>query len=235
MNGAPAKPISGVVGPQRRADRADRLDRRSRAAAASASRRTRSTSAGRADRVVDDRPFALGEFEVEAQRLEDQQDVGEEDRGVDAQPLGGGDGDLGGQVGVLAELEERDLRPDLAVFGHVPARLPHQPDRRDVGRLAAAGLEEGTVAARVGQVGLGIVGVGWRHGSLRGRGVGTVAAAGSPQDVQLGMGASQPSHPSAADLGADQRELAELAEPLQVRQAAIADAGRAHGRLSRRG
>ena len=91
----------------------------------------RSTSAGGADRVVDDRAFALGEFELEAQGLEDQQDVGEEDRGVDPQAFGGGDGDLGGQLGALAELQERDAGADVPVFGHVPAGLPHQPDGGD--------------------------------------------------------------------------------------------------------
>ena len=50
---------------------------------------------------MDHRAFPLGELQVEAYRLEDQEDVGEEDRRVDAQSLGGGDGDLGRQRGVV--------------------------------------------------------------------------------------------------------------------------------------
>ena len=57
---------------------------------------------------MDDRPFTLGELEIEAQRLEDQEDVGEQDRGIDAQPLGRGDGHLRRQLGPLAQLQERD-------------------------------------------------------------------------------------------------------------------------------
>ena len=110
MNGAPAKPIRGVDG--RRAERIERTASNHvvRAARRRAVGRTRSTSAAVADRVVDDRPFPLGELQVEAQRLEDQEDVGEQDRRVDPQPLGGRDGDLGRQLGVLAEFQERDLR-----------------------------------------------------------------------------------------------------------------------------
>ena len=101
MKGAPAKPIKRSGRVQGRPDRADGLGRRSRAGSGSSSGRTRSTSAAVADRVVDDRTFTLGEFEVESQRLQDQQDVGEEDRRVDSQDLGGGDRDLGGQLGRL--------------------------------------------------------------------------------------------------------------------------------------
>ena len=68
----------------------------------------RSTSAGGADRVVDDRAFPLGELELKPEWLEDQQDIGEEDRGVDPEALGRGDGDLGGQLGALAEFQEGD-------------------------------------------------------------------------------------------------------------------------------
>ena len=82
------------------------------------------------------------------------------------------DGDLGRQRGVLAEFQERDLRPDLAVLGHVPARLPHQPDRRDVGRLAAAGLEEPALAER-------------RRRRMPGLGSGTELAIGSETRPRL--------------------------------------------------
>ena len=44
--------------------------------------------------------------------------------------------------GRLHSSRNETLRADRPVLGHVAAGLPHQPDRRDVGRLAAAGLEE---------------------------------------------------------------------------------------------
>jgi hypothetical protein len=44
--------------------------------------------------------FAGDELEVEAHGGEGQQEVGEDDGGVDAEALGGGDGDFGGDVGV---------------------------------------------------------------------------------------------------------------------------------------
>src|SRR5262249_32836027 len=91
-----------------------------------------------ADRVVDDGAFTLGEFELEAQGFEDQEDVGKENGGVDPQAFGGGDGDLGGELGTLAELQERDAGAQLPIFRHVAAGLPHQPDGGDVRRLAAA-------------------------------------------------------------------------------------------------
>ena len=91
---------------------------------------------------MDDRPFPLGELEIQPQGLEDQEDVGEQNRGIDAQPLGRGDRHLGRQLGPFAQLEERDLRANGPVFGHVAAGLPHQPDRRDFRRLAPAGFEK---------------------------------------------------------------------------------------------
>ena len=87
---------------------------------------------------MNDGPFALGELELQPQWLEDQEDVGEQDRGIDAQPFGRGDRHLGRQLGPFAQFQERDLRADGPVFGHVTAGLPHQPDRRDL-RPARAG------------------------------------------------------------------------------------------------
>ncbi len=65
--------------------------------------------AGFANRVVNDRTFALGELEVKAQRLEDQQNVGEQDCGIDLEHLGRCHGDLGGKIGALAKFQKRDL------------------------------------------------------------------------------------------------------------------------------
>ena len=65
---------------------------------------------GGANRVVNHRSFALGEFQVEPQRLENQQNVREQNRGVDIEDLGRFDRHLRGQRGVFTEIEERHLR-----------------------------------------------------------------------------------------------------------------------------
>lgn len=98
-----------------------------------------------ADGVVDDGSIAPGEFEVQPERLEDEQDIGEEDGGVDAELFGGGDGDLGGEFGGLAELEEPDPRAQGSIFKHITTCLAHEPDGRDGRGLAPAGAEEGAV------------------------------------------------------------------------------------------
>ncbi len=59
-----------------------------------------------ADGVVDYGAFAVDELEVEAHGGEGEQEVGEDDGGVDTEALGGGDGDLGGYAGGAADVEE---------------------------------------------------------------------------------------------------------------------------------
>jgi hypothetical protein len=88
------------------------------------------------------RSVAAAELDAGAERLEHQQDIGEDDRRVDPQPLDGGDGHLGRGLRVVAELEEAEALAYGAVLGHVTARLPHEPDRRERCRLAPAGLQE---------------------------------------------------------------------------------------------
>jgi hypothetical protein len=97
-----------------------------------------------AHRRVNHRPLTLRELERRAHRLERQQDVREEDRRVhpEAQRL---QRHLDGELGLLANLEQRVLLPEGAVLGHVAAGLAHEPDGRKRGRLAPAGAEEGVV------------------------------------------------------------------------------------------
>ncbi len=94
---------------------------------------------------MDHRAVALRELEPDAERLEDEQDVGEEDRGVDAEPLDRLERDLGGRLGSCAELEEAEALAHRAVLGHVAAGLAHEPDRRVRRRLAASGAEQGRI------------------------------------------------------------------------------------------
>ena len=56
------------------------------------------------------------EREAEAQRLERQQDIGEQDGGVDAEAIDRLQGDLGGQLRLVTELQQRVLLPQRAIF-----------------------------------------------------------------------------------------------------------------------
>jgi len=76
---------------------------------------------------VDHGALALLELEPDAERLDDQQDVGEEDRRVDGETLDGLQRDLGRGVRRLAELEEAVPRAHRAVLGQVAAGLAHEP------------------------------------------------------------------------------------------------------------
>jgi len=78
---------------------------------------------GGADGAVDDGAFAGLEFEVEAHGLEGQQQIGKDDGGVDAKLFSGGDGDLRGQLGLLADFNQCVMLADLAILLHVAAGL----------------------------------------------------------------------------------------------------------------
>ena len=115
-----------------------------------------------ANGVVDDRPLAGGELQIEPHRFEQGQQVAEDDGGVHAEPLHGGDHHLGRETGRLAELEEPDILADGPVFRQVAARLPHQPDRRPLDRLAPAGPHEERLAEAVAS---GRLNTGLLHGA----------------------------------------------------------------------
>ena len=73
--------------------------------------------------------------------------------------------------GRLQSSRNETARPDGPVLGHVSAGLPHQPDRRDVGRFSPARFEEGGIPESVGDPGRRGVGpfisVGVFRGALR--------------------------------------------------------------------
>ena len=127
MNGAPAKPISGVG-----AELGDQL-----AAPPSAGTSSRSGSSGGSastsatDRIGcgDDRPDAGLDLDVDPGHDQRQHDVGEEDRGVHPVPADRLQGDLGDQVRVLAGLEHRRPGAQRPVLRQRPAGLAHEPDR----------------------------------------------------------------------------------------------------------
>ena len=92
--------------------------------------------------TVDHRPLALGELEPHAERLDDQQDIGEEDRRVDAEPLDRLQRDLGRRLRRLGELEERVTRAQRAVLRQVASGLAHEPHRGEGRRPAARGEQQ---------------------------------------------------------------------------------------------
>jgi len=98
--------------------------------------------AGCPQRVADRRAFAGGVLKLQAHRAEDRQQVGEQDRRVDTQCRLGTESHLRGEIGSSAQFEKRDLAADLHVLGQISTRLPHQPDRSRIDRLAADRLHE---------------------------------------------------------------------------------------------
>ena len=81
-------------------------------------------------------------FEGKAHGFGGDQDVREDDDGIDAEAAERLDGDLERQVGGLADLEEGVLGADFAVFGKIAAGLAHHPDGEARNGFAAASAEE---------------------------------------------------------------------------------------------
>ncbi len=97
---------------------------------------------GGANRMMDHRPLAGLELEGQAHGLKRQQQIGKDDGRVHAQLFGGGDGDLGGDLGLLADLHQRVVLAHVAVFLHVAACLAQKPDRGAVDGSAQAGANK---------------------------------------------------------------------------------------------
>ena len=95
-----------------------------------------------AHRVMDDRAFASEEFKGQPHAFEGQQQVGEDDGGIDVELLGGGNGDFGGELGLLADFEQGVVLAYGLILGHIAACLAQEPDRRTVDRAAQAGANE---------------------------------------------------------------------------------------------
>ena len=100
MNGAPAKPISGTR-PASAACTSRTVSKTNGTASSTATGCSRATSSALADRALDVRPLAAGELEADAERLEHEQDVREEDRRVHAEALHRLERHLGRGVGSL--------------------------------------------------------------------------------------------------------------------------------------
>ena len=126
MNGAPAKPISGVLPSSRHGQPdglADRLQR------FPGQLRQRGDVGGGADRLVQHRADAGDDVHADARQLERDDDVGEEDGGVDVVPADRLQGDLGGQLGTQAGVQHGDALAHLQVLRQRAAGLAHEPHR----------------------------------------------------------------------------------------------------------
>ena len=93
---------------------------------------------------VEPRAFAHLETHRTPERVGNHQNVGEDDRGIEAEAPDRLQRDLGGEIRVEAEIEETaGLGADLAIFGQIAASLPHHPDRRDFAFLPPEHVEKG--------------------------------------------------------------------------------------------
>ena len=100
-------------------------------------RRQRTDLVGCVERI-EPRAFADFETYIAAERVGNDQDVGEDDRGVEVEAADRLQSDFGGEVRREAKIEKAaGLGADFAVFRQIAAGLPHHPDRRD--GLPAAG------------------------------------------------------------------------------------------------
>ncbi|SIJ27207.1 Uncharacterised protein [Mycobacteroides abscessus subsp. abscessus] len=89
-----------------------------------------------ADRCGEHRSAAGDDLDLDAGRLEGDDDVGEEDRGVDSVTTHGLEGDLGDEFGVPAGVEHRGALAQSAVLGQGATGLPHEPDGGVIDRLS---------------------------------------------------------------------------------------------------
>ena len=103
---------------------------------------------GSADRLLDHGAFAGGEMKGQAHDFERKQEVGEDDGGVDLKKFSGGDGDFGGERGLLADFEQGMLLANGAVLGHVASGLAHEPDGSALDGLRLAGANEDGIGRR---------------------------------------------------------------------------------------
>jgi hypothetical protein len=98
------------------------------------------------------RAFADLEADTAAERIRYDQNVGEDDRRIEAETADRLQRDFGGELRREAEVEEAaGLGAKLAIFRQVTARLPHHPDRRHRLALTCEHVEKGLVGRGLGQ------------------------------------------------------------------------------------
>ena len=94
------------------------------------------------DRVLDHRAHAFDELDVEAHGQHRRHDVREENGGIDAVTLHRLERHLRAELRRSGQLEEAVTLSQRPVLGKRTPRLAHEPHRRALDRLAAAGADE---------------------------------------------------------------------------------------------
>ena len=163
VNGAPAKPMSGVAhrSPTRPSARSREFG--DRALHGLGDRGGCLVEVCRVDRgqfgdgsgigicLREDGPATRLDLDVDADELQRHDDVAEEDARVDPVPTHRLQRDLARHRRVETRVEHARADPQLAVLGQRPARLPHEPHRRRVGALTAVGADETGVGSEAGR------------------------------------------------------------------------------------
>ena len=104
---------------------------------------------------MDDRTLAGHELKGQPHAFEWQKQVSEDDRCINIELLRGGDGDLGGELGLLADFEQGVMLANRLVLRHITARLAQEPYRGAIDGATQAGAHE---TAAGGERGVGIEG-----------------------------------------------------------------------------
>ena len=97
---------------------------------------------GGADGMMHDGAFSGLKFEVEAHGLKRQQQVGEDDRRIDTEFLGGRNGDFCGEFRLLADFDKGVMLANISVLLHVAAGLAQEPYRCAIDGAAQAGADK---------------------------------------------------------------------------------------------
>ena len=97
-------------------------------------------------RPLEFRPLAFGKVQPQPHRVGNGENVGKQDRSIQIEACQRLQCDFAGHFRMLGHAQETaGARARGAVFGQIAARLPHQPDRRAVHRLAAQGAQQAIV------------------------------------------------------------------------------------------
>ena len=145
MNGPAAEADDGLIGPQRRANEPHRLEHRRERLLGIGHAQALDVGHG-ADRLVDHRPDALDEPDVDPHPEHRGHDVREHHGRVDVVAAHRLQGHLRAQLGRMGDIEECVLLADGAIFRKRPARLAHEPHRGPLDFLAPRGAHEKRLA-----------------------------------------------------------------------------------------
>ena len=141
MNGPPQKPITACSGASSSRTRRTASSTNGTASSGSGTP-SRSTSASVSIGRSMTGPDVLDQLDVDAHPEDGQHDVGEHHRRVDAVAADRLERHLGAELGLPDDLEQPVSLADLPVPRQRAPRLAHEPDRRPLDGLEAAGSDE---------------------------------------------------------------------------------------------